>query len=579
MPSLPTNLSKVGSVYKFRARVPQDLLAHYAPKKEIVVSLRTKSLAEARRLLPQVQQRHFEEWDRIRGTGTKPQAVTISAQEAGRSASSINWRDPAAAWQLNPSTGRKELIVKDHPITDELIGFLTSLFKHDSLACDEARRLDGSYTLEEIQEHRENLTKTTAIIRDMVSTGDTGRLSQAAIQLLALRGINPVGEPEDFQRLYLAFARASLQTNESLLKQMNGEVVERPPVIYPEDKKTAGVTLYSLFEYWRDLVPGRPRGTVEVVERCVRAFGEFTKHKGADQLARADIVAYRDLLISQGKAPATVEKLLSLIRTVLQQAFESERIASNPAASVRVPRGKTATTKKRNLEVADLQALFGSVIYTANERPKAGAGDAAAWVPLIALYTGARLEEICQLQVSDLKDDGEIKYFSIQPDDQVEGGGQKTLKNDASRRNVPIHHKLIKAGLLNYVAELKEVGATWLFPKLVPDSYGKRSGNFSKWWTRWRASQGVGGSHRCFHAFRHLFKTACRAAGLSEETHDAITGHSGGGVGRSYGSVPLKATHTAIQQVEFEGLSFDWVWKPMPKPKSRWLREAGRSAA
>ncbi|MEI7612823.1 MAG: DUF6538 domain-containing protein [Betaproteobacteria bacterium] len=47
MPALPTNLVRIGGTYKFRARIPQDLLSHYHPKKEITKTLHTKSLTDA----------------------------------------------------------------------------------------------------------------------------------------------------------------------------------------------------------------------------------------------------------------------------------------------------------------------------------------------------------------------------------------------------------------------------------------------------------------------------------------------------------------------------------------------------
>ena len=44
MPALRTNLVRVGSTYKYRSRIPQDLLTFYHPKREVIESLRTKSL-------------------------------------------------------------------------------------------------------------------------------------------------------------------------------------------------------------------------------------------------------------------------------------------------------------------------------------------------------------------------------------------------------------------------------------------------------------------------------------------------------------------------------------------------------
>lgn len=40
-------LQRRGAVYHFRAKVPVDLLAEYAPKREVTFSLRTKDPAEA----------------------------------------------------------------------------------------------------------------------------------------------------------------------------------------------------------------------------------------------------------------------------------------------------------------------------------------------------------------------------------------------------------------------------------------------------------------------------------------------------------------------------------------------------
>ncbi len=68
-----------------------------------------------------------------------------------------------------------------------------------------------------------------------------------------------------------------------------------------------------------------------------------------------------------------------------------------------------------------------------------------------------------------------------------------------------------------------------------------------------------------FHSFRHTFKRACREAGLSEEVHHALTGHSGGGVGRRYGrerrvdgsldrGISLQRLQSEINKVSYPGL-------------------------
>ena len=61
---------------------------------------------------------------------------------------------------------------------------------------------------------------------------------------------------------------------------------------------------------------------------------------------------------------------------------------------------------RKLFDIAELRKLFGSPIFTAKARPKAGRGEAAYWLPLLALFTGCRRGELAALTVADLKDVG-----------------------------------------------------------------------------------------------------------------------------------------------------------------------------
>jgi len=63
---------------------------------------------------------------------------------------------------------------------------------------------------------------------------------------------------------------------------------------------------------------------------------------------------------------------------------------------------RRAREKRRDFDLPALEAIFGGSVYAGGERPQAGAGEAAYWIPLLALYTGARINELCQLHPGDV---------------------------------------------------------------------------------------------------------------------------------------------------------------------------------
>jgi hypothetical protein len=71
--------------------------------------------------------------------------------------------------------------------------------------------------------------------------------------------------------------------------------------------------------------------------------------------------------------------------------------------------------------------------------------------------------------------------------------------------------------------------------------------------SRGQAVIGISNSTRLFHSFRHSFKDALRTAGVSEDVIDVLTGHSGGGVGRTYGAMEMVRRNKATGRCSFEG--------------------------
>jgi len=142
---------------------------------------------------------------------------------------------------------------------------------------------------------------------------------------------------------------------------------------------------------------------------------------------------------------------------------------------------------------------------------------------------------------TDVKQEDGISYLDIRP------GDGKSVKAASPKRRVPIHPELLRLGFLDHV---KGQRGPRVFPELRADTHGKITGRWAKSYGRYTHTIGITDPRKVFHSFRHAFKDACRHAGVTEEHHDALTGHRNGSVGRSYGlGVPLKVLAEALAKV------------------------------
>jgi hypothetical protein len=107
------------------------------------------------------------------------------------------------------------------------------------------------------------------------------------------------------------------------------------------------------------------------------------------------------------------------------------------------------------------------------------------------------------------------------------------LKTTGSARTIPIHPELVPLGFLEFVKAAGARGGAWLFPAVASD---KTANTWTQWFGRFLDRLGLGGAGKGLHSLRHNFIDALRAAGVTEDLNDALTGHSNHSVGRSYGA-------------------------------------------
>lgn len=142
-----------------------------------------------------------------------------------------------------------------------------------------------------------------------------------------------------------------------------------------------------------------------------------------------------------------------------------------------------------------------------------------------------RLEEICQLYLSDTQQEDGIWFFNLTQNED------KHLKTAAAMRKVPIHPDLIeKYHFLDFVEQQKKQNCGRLFPELKKQS-GRYSHYASRWFGKYLKDIGVktDDNFKDFHSFRHTFTHMCKLADVEEYKVKEVVGHKTGTKNITYG--------------------------------------------
>jgi hypothetical protein len=311
-------------------------------------------------------------------------------------------------------------------------------------------------------------------------------------------------------------------------------------------KTASEASIDDLLRYWVKQTQRRPRTLMDAttaVRRLKAVVGDLTPA----EIDKRKAVSFKDSLIQEGLAYATASKNLGLIKSMFEIARSNELIHENSFKEVKLIKPSRAEKARVSFTVAEIEQIFNSPVFREGVRPKGGAGEAAVWLPLIAYMTGMRLEEIGQLTQDDIRRQDDIWYFNL---DHAPHKGQ-LLKNQSSRRQIPIHSRLIELGFLKLV----DASTGRLFPELSSAGSRQLTASWSQWFGRYlRQVIGIADPRKTFHSFRHTFKDLCREAGISKDLHDRLTGHTSQDVGDGYGSgtYPLRPLALAIDQIQIQ---------------------------
>lgn len=118
--------------------------------------------------------------------------------------------------------------------------------------------------------------------------------------------------------------------------------------------------------------------------------------------------------------------------------------------------------EQRALTIPELQKLFEGPGFAAVAADPEQ--EAMYWLPVLALYTGARPRELCQLNPQcDFGTVESIPYLDFDKTSPAGQGVVKTIKTGEARR-IPLHPELVRLGFPEYLNRIKGQGADRLFP-------------------------------------------------------------------------------------------------------------------
>ncbi|HDR9037651.1 TPA: hypothetical protein QDB07_005198, partial [Burkholderia vietnamiensis] len=261
----------------------------------------------------------------------------------------------------------------------------------------------------------------------------------------------------EFVALLKAIADAQLAVVEEELRRIEGEVGETPELIPLVDEYD---TWEAALKYWKVERMPSPK-TVNDVTMQIQRFKSHAGDLPLSVLTPDHVERFKTLCLEKDEVEhGRVNTILSLLSPLITLAMRKKltKLASNPFSGMKYP-AKVVELNRKTVRTAfttdQLNDVFASPVYTRGHRPGKGGGDAAFWIPLLGLHTGARVEDLCRLTVADVvKRDG-VWCFHLHDSKREARTGNRTVM-----RHVPVHRNLLQLGWLNYVESHRPAGGS-----------------------------------------------------------------------------------------------------------------------
>ena len=519
-------------------------------------------------------------------------SVRIAIQKSTK----INYRMEQILDFLNQITGRSGDLKQGKlkgmgNLTEDNIRDLVTKFYLDTKKDVEESWLQREFTdessmLAEIDSHKKVFTS----LKENLICNRFDDFSTIVKEFLSSEGISNVApESMAFRKLCRDCFAASIQASEKVLQNLSDPFTKVQQYVHNDpqaEKPTAKTsveqplkTVYTLDQAIRDYsdesirignwtvkTKGEQLSCLELLQEI---FGSQTEVRSIGRKQMAEVKAtllrfptnrnkdrrYRGKSISEilkmdvnPLSNRTVNNYLIRYSSFFNWLKRREEISTNPAEGLAIKSNRSPRAERAVFAKDELMKML-EMLRPEQKHPE------RYYITLLGLYTGARLNELCQLDTKDvITTEDRIHCISI----NTNGDPKKSVKTNYAVREIPIHQNLIELGFLDYVIQRRELNQEKLW-HLNYDEKERYKRQISRWFNvRFKPKfiSDTSNGKKDFHSLRHTLITYLMSKNVEEPIVASIVGHhldsiTYGRYGKGY---PVATLESAINQLDYFGI-------------------------
>ena len=323
-------------------------------------------------------------------------------------------------------------------------------------------------------------------------------------------------------------SKAPDQDNWEWLNQLNATKSDIVQGVIAVNTGNGGLSVEELIDKYqlrkKDSLSLKTKYEYDKMQRKFAAWLKSGENKGEVnfyRVGRTEISSFIDVLQKDGVSLQTIQKkYLAALNGLFEFAQTSGEYPKGdlPTKNHKIyTRRDQKRTKSKSgwkpFSDDELSLIFNPENLLALDKP------CDYWLPLLGLYTGGRISELCQLKPTNIRQiDG---IWAIDINDE---GDDQSVKTPAGIRIIPMHPQLIELGFLDYVEEVKRFEGT-IFPYMTLDQFKHYSKTPSRRFGEYLDRLHISDSKKVFHSFRSTSNDRLKHNGVQIEDRCQFIGH------------------------------------------------------